>query len=378
MKGTDLGIPLVTGGDLHLFFGDSVGYRVIWDFGEDPDAVARVPLARASEDPARLCSELDFYVTPDVPSIAAGVDPSIERDFASAFMAPPPGEPIERYIAQPPPGFPNIPGTFEVPTGAAAIGGRAYLFYAGAVETAPRTRATLSYVAEWSAPGASPPGYQILYTFDHLAEQPLGGHFIQVAPVVRGDTMYYFGTGDYRRSGIYLAREPTAGVTTAGGVDLYDPALSAWSPAASIDPSARAALPPIVETEGVGELSVLWIEAAELFVLLYQRELHDPAGAILDNRILFRAARAPEGPWSEPVTIVDMADAAFRAAHCCGATCDGPAILHCDRAGLYGAYALPTATVTASADARELDIPFLASTWDPYNVVLFRARVTVR
>jgi hypothetical protein len=50
--------------------------------------------------------------------------------------------------------------------------------------------------------------------------------------------------------------------------------------------------------------------------------------------------------------------------------------MHCAVAGLYGAYILPAISVAdAGNGARELDIPFLVSTWDPYNVVLFTTTV---
>jgi hypothetical protein len=107
---------------------------------------------------------------------------------------------------------------------------------------------------------------------------------------------------------------------------------------------------------------------------MYQRELHDAEGGIYDNRVLVRFARKPEGPWSDPVTLSDMADPAFRAQHCCGVTCQGEQILHCDRAGLYGAYALPTLSYTDGL----LTLPYLVSTWDPYNVVVFEAHIALR
>lgn len=377
LRGTDLGVPLVIGDDLHLFFGDTVGYREIWDFGEDPDAVARIPMALAA-DVTRLCDSIDVHVTTDIPSVAADTDPSILRDFAGAFMSPPPGVPIETFIAQPPPGFPNIPGTFEVPTGALAQGSAAYLFYAGAVDLTPAPHATLSYLARWDAPGTSAPGYQILFEIDRLGGGALGGHFLQIAPVAQGGFLHYFGTGEYRRSGIYLARKPIGALEQAGGEELFDPATATWQLASSMTPAQRSGIPPLLENDGVGELSVTYLPSVGLWLLLHQRELHDGSGLIADNRIVLRAARHPEGPWSEAATLIDMADPAFQAAHCCGpASCPGEQVLHCDRAGLYGAYLLPQIDVAEVPGGLELTLPFLASTWDPYDVVLFRSRVTV-
>jgi hypothetical protein len=76
------------------------------------------------------------------------------------------------------------------------------------------------------------------------------------------------------------------------------------------------------------------------------------------------------------VTVIDMADPVFVAEHCCGDTCPGAQILHCLVAGLHGAYPLPVIAVEpATGGAVELQLPFVVSTWDPYSVVLFTARV---
>jgi hypothetical protein len=222
---------------------------------------------------------------------------------------------------------------------------------------------TLSFLARWDTPGGAP-GYRVVRDVDALASGALGGRFLQVAPVVDGDMLYMFGTGDYRRSGVSLARRPAAAIEDASGDELYDRATGTWGP-----PLAQG---PLVETDGVGELSVQRV-ADDVFVMLYQRELRDADGDLVDNRVLVRVAHAPVGPWSDAATVVDMADAAFRAAHCCGALCEGAQVLHCDRAGLYGAYALPFIV----EDGASLVIPFVVSTWDPYNVALFTTRVNV-
>ena len=378
LTGTDLGVPLVTGSDLHLFFGDTMGYEVIWPPGQDPDSVGRIALDTVTADLTTLCRQLDVYVTPDDPSVAHATDPSVLRDFAGAYMTAPPGGSLDQYIAQHPPGFPNIPGTFEVPTGAIFSGGNAYVFYAGLVTKTPSTFATLSYLAKWSAPGTAVPGYQIVRPVDRLVGGELGGHFLQIAPVENAGTLYLFGTGQYRHSGVRLARKPIADIETAGGEELFDPTTHAWKLASSMTQSEREAIAPLVEgADGVGELSVQHYAEASLFLMMYQRELHDASGGITDNRVVVRVARAPEGPWSDATTIFDMADAGFRASYCCDATCAPTQILHCDRAGLYGAYALPLAHAPAKEDLPSIDLPFVVSTWDPYGVSLFRVQLAL-
>ena len=377
LKGSDLGVPVVSGAALYLFFGDTVGYKVIWDWGQDPDSVAHLPIADVTTDPTKVCSGLEFSVTPDTPSVAHGVDPAILRDFAGAWMAPPPGAAIGDFIAQPAGPFGNMPGTFEVPTGGVDVGGKVFLFYAGRVELAPRTRATKSFLARWDAPGGLP-NYTIARGVDALGGGALGGHFIQISPVRHAGSVYLFGTGDYRRSGVYLARVDEGAIETGTGQAIFDPVTATYGDAASLSQADREAVTPLFESEGVGEISVSYLDAAGLYVALYQRETHDAGGAVVDNRIVVRVSPAPEGPWSAAVTLIDLADPVFRAQHCCGATCPGDQILHCDKAGLYGAYLLPAAKVTdAAGGGRDLDLPFLVSTWDPYNVVLFSAKVHV-
>lgn len=376
LMGTDLGVPVVVGDTLHLFFGDTVGWREIWDFGEDPDAVASIALADVQADPTTLCRDLEFAVTLDVPSIAADTEPSIERDFAGAWMNPPRGHDIAEFIAQPAGPFANMPGTFEVPTGGLADGSTAILFYAGRVELDP-TRATIGMLARWSTPGAGLPIYDVVRVVDALDGGALGGHFIQIAPVERDGVVSMFGTGDYRKSGVYLARVELAAIDTGVGTELWDPVGGSWRVAESLAQPEREAIEPVFEDhDGVGELSITRLTEPDVLVALYQRELHDAGGAIMDNRVVLRVATAPEGPWSDALTIVDMADPAFQAEHCCGASCPGAQVLHCESAGLYGAYLVPAVSVVEQGGgARELELPFLVSTWNPYNVVLFTATV---
>jgi hypothetical protein len=317
-------------------------------------------------------------VTPDDPSVAHASDPSIARDFAGAYMTAPAGESLDAYIAQHPAGFANIPGTFEVPTGAFSSGLNTYVYYAGLVTKTPSTFATLSYLAKWSVPSTGAPGYQILYPVDRLVDGALGGHFIQIAPVMRDHTLYLFGTGQYRHSGVRLARTYDYAIDTTGEAELFDPATQTWVTSYAATRAEREGIAPLVEGEdGVGELSVQYVEDAAVYLMMYQRELHDASGAIVDNRVVVRVARQPWGPWSEATTIFDMADAGFRAAYCCGTTCGPTQILHCDRAGLYGAYALPLVTSTAKAGVTTIDVPFVVSTWDPYGVSLFRVQLAL-
>jgi hypothetical protein len=377
LRATDLGIPLVIGPSLHLFFGDTHGYREIWAIGEDPDSVALVDAEAAAADPSVMCTELSFYATADVPSVAADTDPTVQRDFAVGWMSPPPGEDIGAYVGHHPAPFPNIPGSFEVPTGALAIGDDVYTFWAGKSEFDPYARMTIGYLARWDAPREFPE-YQIVRTIDALDDGALGGHFIQVLPFVDGDRLYLFGTGDYRRTGVHLARMPVSALENGAGQEVWDPGAGAWVDPAGLDASARAAIAPVVETGGVGELGGVFVPGPDVYLLMYQQAtaLGDE---LLSNRVVVRTAPAPTGPWSEQLVVIDMADPAFALQHCCLAEpCVGDQIWRCNEAGLYGAYPLPNPRVTPQEDGTfAVDLPFVVSTWLPYNVVLFEARLSL-
>ena len=377
LMGTELGVPVVSGNFLYLFFGDTQGYKVIWGFGEDPDSVARIPFANVVADPTTLCKSLEFYVTPDNPSVANATDSTILRDFAGVYMLPPMGQNIANYITQAAGPFPNIPGTFEAPTGGFSKAGKVFLFYAGLVQTAPNLHATLGYLASWD-PATNVPTFQILRSIDALSNGALGGHFIQTAPVDDGVYTYLFGTGAYRHSGVYLARLGSAALETGGGEELFDPSTKTWKLASSMTATQRQNVPPLFEDDGVGEISVRRIDNAGLYVALYQRQYYDAMGNKSNVRVLFRFATTAEGPWSDPLTIIDGNDPDFQSTHCCGTTCPGSQILHCNLASLYGAYMLPSATATpAAGGAFDVKVPFVVSTWDPYNVVAFTTSVKV-
>ena len=362
LRGTDLGIPLVHDDDLFLFFGDTAGARVIWPLGPEslPDAVgfAAAGAQAVAADPSVLCSELRFLVT------GGATGEGVEADFAAAHMTPPPGEPIGDYVHNPagPRGaglFPHLPGDFEVPSGAFSHGGSIYLFYTIINHQPFEMRG--SYLARWGTPSTTGlPNYDILYHVDQRFDEhgPLGGDFINIAAVVVGDHVYLYGTGAYRASPVHLARKPLASIDAPGGFDRFDAATGTWVAA-----SAPAA--PIVSAPALGELSVQYFESIDRYVMLDQEVTGE-------NRIAARFAEAPEGPWSEPVTVASMSDPAFLLRHCCvGTDCAGERLMECERAGFYGTYMLPTAL--AHADGT-FSITFVMSTWIPYNVALMTAR----
>ena len=364
--GTDLGIPVAHGSDLFLFFGDTVGYQVIWPFSESvPDAVGFAVGGRAAvaADPSVLCDGLRFLRVSPAASAGPLADPAIEADFAAGAMYPPSGHELSEYIKNPagPIGqnaFPALPGTFEVPSGAFSHGGSIYVFYT-TVQAPNVVSMKASYLAKWPTPSTSgSPNYDILHRVDERfsGPGPLGGNFINIAAEPHGAYVYLFGTGDYRHSAIHLARKPLASLDTAGSYEVFDAAAQAWLPA----PAANAA-PIIVEAE-FGETSVRYFPEKGIWMFL----------AHGDSRIVARFANDPEGPWSPEITLHDNTDPAFLAQYCCfpEGTCAGERLFNCSKASFYGTYLFPDLAV----DGAGFSVTYTMSTWDPYNVALFTAR----
>jgi hypothetical protein len=375
LRGTDLGIPVANGNDLFFLFGDSAGFRGIWSFGPEslPDAVGYAAVTRAAiaADPALLCTNLRFLGGPAQSGIGHQQDSRIERDFAAVSMSPPAGHTLAEYIHNPagPRGqaaFPNLPGDFEVPSGAFSRDGSIYVFYTTVVSPS-TVEMKGSYLARWASPSSSgAPTYDILYAVDERfdAAGPLHGDFINVAPVVHGDFVYLYGTGEYRKSAVHLARKPLASLAQAGGFERFDAVTKQWRSASS------AAAAPVVVSTGIGELSVQYFPAIKRFAMLEQEIV---AG---NNQVLARFATSPEGPWSAPLTVASLSDPAFRAKYCCvSLECAGERLINCDRAGFYATYMLPDVTTRPDGS---FAIDFVMSTWDPYNVALMSATFRFR
>lgn len=361
LGGSSLGIAVAHADQLYLFFGDTEGANGIWQrpAASLPDAVgySDVPYSSVAQDPSLLCSNLRFLLSGEKSG-------DVEADFAGARMQPPAGHPISEFIHNPAGPYqyemhPDMPGDIEVPSGAFSYGGSIYVFYTIANTNPEQVRG--SYLAKWDAPSTGgKPEYRILYHVDQRfdANGPLRGDFINIAPLVEGDYLYLYGTGEYRASPVHLARKLLSTLETEGGLESYDAATSSWV-------AAGAPADPIVATPYIGELSVQRFPAIGRYVMLDQE-------MSLGNRIAARFAEKPEGPWSEAVTVATMTDPAFEEKYCCGdQECLGEQLIHCDQpAGFFGTYMLPDVIVNPDAS---FTITFTMSTWIPYNVALMSA-----
>ena len=158
-----------------------------------------------------------------------------------------------------------------------------------------------------------------------------------------GDYVYVFGTGEYRRSAIYVARKRLDALQT---------------------PGAFEELGTIVTATGYGELSVRYLPEVQRWLLLAEELLPG------SNRIVAYIAAQATGPWSGPITVHDMADPAFTGHYCCAVddNCTGQQMFNCDRTGFYGSYLFPG----ASTDANSFTVAYTLSSFSPYNVAVFQ------
>lgn len=259
-------------------------------------------------------------------------------------------------------------GVFEVPTGGFAHGGRLYVIYSqGHADPGPTMLSSVMCKAEDPNDLAT---LTVLYQVSRLTD----GNFINAAPVVHRarptspPMLYLWGSGDYRKSHIYLARVPLANVD--------DPQKSAWRYWTGTKWSIHEqdGVPLFVDEPAlVGELSAAWIAPLRRWLVTYQ--VSDPRG------VWFRTARNPTGPYSAPQLLYhpDWPDVGYGSVIHRG--WNGAGILGTDllydvgRAEEWGAEYGPyiVGRFTRADGPNRARIAFTLSTWNPYQSHLFTA-----
>ena len=161
------------------------------------------------------------------------------------------------------------------------------------------------------------------------------GNFVQVSIERVGEYLYFWSIPSGRFGSVALMRVLASRVEE---LDAYEYFAGARGDRArwSADPDDAS----IIVDAPVGELSVVWNEYLERWIMTY---LNDEA-----NQLEIREAKEIWGPWSLPLELVDAAQ----------------------RPGLYGAYMHPA----YFEDAGRV-IYFNMSLWGPYNVFLMRTEL---
>jgi hypothetical protein len=287
------------------------------------------------------------------------------------------------YLTVQPPGISM--GAFEVPTAGISVNGQMYVVVDTAHSEDWQTdRAVLTRVSLPMTPG----GFQPLRT---ISQRPQG-KFIKMSLHLQpgaiaglpdgGPFVLTWGTGYYRHSDAYLSIVPAAqfesgqGTLYFAGIDEHG--APRWEP-------RESAATPVISNGTLGDVSVSWV--AELGLWLMTCDSRPPAQA----GILFSYATTPWGPWSVPQVLFNaQRDGALgKFIHDPSITPDdglaGPVIGKGQRdpsavhGGAYAPYQVEAWTrVRGSAStARELDLYYVLSTWNPYVVVLMASRLQV-
>lgn len=330
LEKADLGVPFPHKGRTYLLFGDSFGVRapdrdaIAWTDGRDPEAGLRLHCVTEPDGKYR-------------PITIAGISQ----------------------------------GPFEVPMEGVSIGGRMYVYHTTA--HVPPVTMGRSVLAVSEDDGVT---FRLLHEVSRT-------HFINVS-VVRADArrwhglpwrsgrvLIILGSGPYRRSAVRLACQREADIERPGTMRYFagrgDDGRPRWS---EREADAVALFP----EDNAGELSVAWNRFLGRWVLLYNtvRPLRG---------IVLRTAEQPWGPWSPPQLVFDpFADGGYGAfLHV------PPAFGGTDKAhepgreshwgGEYGPYQFRE---MARGRRGESTIYFTMSTWNPYTVVLMRARLRLQ
>jgi Domain of unknown function (DUF4185) len=416
MTAGDLGITVYDGTRTWVFFGDTMTTPA-GEWNSAADATGYFAGTNAASQTEGLCGGMSLVSIADLGVFAP--DPVVPPAVCHFSVLPGPSaasanvvspcryESVGDFVFQPtsdPPAsvgpLPTasaIPGQDEVPTGAFAYAGEIYAFYQGApwwstVVPGDLPVGSVSYLTAWtpsqtiSQPLSGATSRQIFSSVDFNLSNPsspepdkpagtppvppgwpsappLGGHFIQVAPVVdaANGTLYLFGTGEYRLSHIYLASIPLpAGPLedTLPSVLANTTGLQTWAgPTEGWSSSPTAAAPLAFDDDAVadaGELSVQYFAAQGVWMMMYAPSVVSESHFAGD--VIARYATAPTGPWSDAAVLSSGA-------------------------GLYAPYMLPYLTPDPETGIQSLLYHsftgyYVASTFNPYGNQLMSFTVT--
>ena len=204
--------------------------------------------------------------------------------------------------------------------------------------------------------------------FIHVSAQVIDNHVLQGLPEKAGEGLLIWGTGEHRKSDIYLAYIPLAEINNRSSLRFFsgiaDEEEDHLQPIWTSDESMAK---PLFPTGCAAEISVRWNYYLEKWIMLYNCELCNTRGVIV------RLADTPWGPWSAPKIIFDPEDGYGKFIHEPGKdnlndpTRDG----HEDKGHEYGPYQM--APYSTGIKGRYTKIYFTMSTWNPYQVMQMSA-----
>jgi hypothetical protein len=302
--GTDLGSMFNDGDRTYFVFGDTFGERPPEQIGGGGSFWRSNTIGYATDaDPADGIT-LDGMIVDDI-GLAKELLPSKKIDFDEMT---------------------------KIPTHGLAANDAYYLYYMS--------------VSHWGNPGEWDAGHAGVaksvdggqnWTFLEQLQWPGDSGFIQVSPykIVDGGEpeIYFWGIPSGRFGGVQLMKVKEADIESQGAYRYYagtgEDGEPVWS--ASLTDAKT------VVDDTVGELSVVWNDYLERWIMTYLKE---------GTGVVIREGLAPWGPWGDPVELVKASE----------------------HPGLYGPYMNERYT----ADGGQT-IYFTLSLWDPYNVYWYKA-----
>jgi hypothetical protein len=311
VEGTDLGSSFEHDGKLYFLFGDTVGRpgardAVAWTTSESPEKII-----------------LEFF-----------------RDRDGKWL---------------PPTVPGISqGGFEVPSGGISVGAAIYVAYT-TDHTAAKTMGR-SVMAVSRDDGRT---WRTLYELSR-------DKFINVSMLTADGWLFIFGSGDYRKSTVCLARVRPNEIGERAKLEFFagdEPnGEPKWSP-------REASAIPLFPNNQIGEFSAAYLEPVKRFVMLYNSG--NPRG------IIMRSSKLPRGPWSAGVVIFNSGrDNGY--GHFIHAVAKpgepGDGLSDPNRSGTWGGEYGPfiMSRYTTGTEGKCL-IYYTMSTWNPYQVMVMQS-----
>ncbi|HSQ58262.1 MAG TPA: DUF4185 domain-containing protein [Gemmata sp.] len=250
-------------------------------------------------------------------------------------------------------------GAFEVPSGGISIDGT--IFVAHTTDHSTKKVMGRSVLASSRDDGRT---FRLLYELSR-------DRFVNVSFVSSDVWVYIFGSGEYRKSSVYLARTRPGTLREKSTLRYFSGRDVQGEPIWSVKESDAIAL---FRHDQVGEFSVAYLPPVKRFVMLYNST--DPRG------IMMRSAPTPLGPWSDGTIIFDpWRDNGY--AHFMHISSlskkKGDMLSDINRekewGGEYGPYIMARYT---TGEGNRCRMYFTMSTWNPYQVVVMGCELEVK
>jgi len=250
-------------------------------------------------------------------------------------------------------------GAFEIPSGGISIAGTMYVVCT--TDHSEKKVMGRSVLASSHDDGRT---FKMLYELSRTK-------FINVSFWVAGNWLYVYGSGEYRKSSICLARVKLADLGNRSRLSYFSGMGKDGQPHWS---AKEAAAIHLFHHDVVGEFSVAYLEPVKRYVMLYNAD--NPRG------ITLRSAPAPWGPWSEGTIVFDpWRDHGYgRFMHISTKfKTNGDRLSDPKReeewGGEYGPYLMTRFTTGSDQRCR---IFYTMSTWNPYQVVVMQSDLQLK